>query len=366
MNPGGAPGCFTARRFQNLFRAMRYKNYTYIIICCLLGGLSVFFMQGCSKDENESPDKNSVAIPFNLNANQKDLLLSSSFDNSSHTVNRILILPFKKTSETATNDDINFVPDFTAAKQFDVSTFPTNATMLNLTQGISYKVMVIGYNRNDYNQSNPTATGSRFSIGSINNPIQLDNLHLNPTSPVSIPEFFSCVCNAQTNGSSLGAIFVAQDGIKLTGNLTRIISGLSLEVTNIPAFVDSVTLVAEQLVTAIKARDGVPTAWQTVGDAGNKILGKLVPTNNTVNFNTYLLPTFDARKTKLFLDVHYGSFTERYMVKIPDLADVSVSNSIIFLPNQAVNITGDYAKINIGFTITGTINLDDDAWDGIQ
>lgn len=29
-------------------------------------------------------------------------------------------------------------------------------------------------------------------------------------------------------------------------------------------------------------------------------------------------------------------------------------------------MTGNYANINIGFTLAGNINLDDNAWDGLQ
>ncbi len=344
---------------------MRYKNFVYVLYC-MFGIAASIFIQGCSKDDDEIPDKNKIVVPFALNANQKDLLLAS-FNNSSYTVNRVLILPFKKNNEAATNDDANFIPDFGAAKQFNVNTFPAYATiMLNLTQNTSYKVLVVGYNRNDYDFSNPTATGTRFSINSISNPISLENIQLSLTSPVVVPEFFVCTCSATLNNVPVGNVFLAQRGIKLSGGMKRLVSGLSLEITNIPAFVDSVTLVAERLVTAVKAKDATPTAWQIAGDSGNKTLGKQAPINHVVSFKNYLLPTFDAHKTKLFLDVHYGRFTERYTVKVPDVAGVSSANSITFMPNQAVEINGNYSHINLGFTISGTINLDDNSWDGIH
>lgn len=56
----------------------------------------------------------------------------------------------------------------------------------------------------------------------------------------------------------------------MTGTLKRLVSGLTLEVTNIPAYVNSMTLIAEQLVTATRATDGTALAWQTAGDSGIK------------------------------------------------------------------------------------------------
>lgn len=327
--------------------------------------MSNILLQACSKEEIKIQNKNEVAVPFEIN-NSPESLFSILFESNSYTVNRILLLPFRKSNEAVTNEDINFIPDFSEAKQFDINSFPAYATMLNLTAGYSYKVMVIGYNRNDYNFANPATTGTRFAINSISSPTQLDNIQLSLASPVSTPEFFVCTCDASVNNVSLGNIFIPQQNLKLSGSLKRIVSGLSLEIINIPDFVDSISLVAEQLVTAVKVKDATATVWQTAGDTGNKILGIQTPSDNKVSFGINLLPSFDAHKAKLFLDIHYGQFTDRYTVKVNDVAGVSSSNSIIFLPNQVVNITGDYSNIDIGFTISGSINLDDDSWDGLQ
>ena len=74
-----------------------------------------------------------------------------------------------------------------------------------------------------------------------------------------------------------------------------------------------------------------------------------------------------TRNTLLYLDVAYGTgFKERYTVKIPDQTGVVSGNRITFDSNHWVKITGDYSSINLGFTLSGNINLDDNAWDGIQ
>ena len=102
-------------------------------------------------------------------------------------------------------------------------------------------------------------------------------------------------------------------------------------------------------------------------DGGARILGTRTPVSGNVSFNLYMLPTTAARKTLLYLDVAYGNgFTERYTVKIPDTEGVVSGNRVTFDSNHWVKITGDYSAINLGFTLIGNINLDDNAWDGIQ
>ncbi len=336
---------------------MYSPRYILNILC---GLLFVVFFQACSRDKSEYAGAG-VDVAFELDMTQPRLL-PASFNGTTYSVNRILILPFKKTSEAATDDDVNFVPEYTAAKQFDVTAFPFYATKLNLSTTSSYKIMVIGYNRNDYDFSNPTAVNTRFSLLPASSPT-LANFQLALNSPEIIPEFFSCMATAYNNNVSIGTKFLPQKTIKLTGNLKRLVAGLSVEVTGVPAFVDSITLVAQQLVTGIRATDGTPLAWENLV---NRKIGKQTAVSGTVSFSNFMLPTLDAHKTQLFLDVYYGVNVERYTVKVNDLAGVSSSNSITFTKNQVVNITGDYSKINFGFTITSAINLDDNDWDGVN
>lgn len=66
------------------------------------------------------------------------------------SVNRILILPFRKTDEASSNDAANFIPEYSAARQLDVNSFPAVVTMLTLSAASTYQLLVIGYNRSDY------------------------------------------------------------------------------------------------------------------------------------------------------------------------------------------------------------------------
>ena len=227
--------------------------------------------------------------------------------------------------------------------------------------------MIIGYNQNDYDFLNQNDATRRFSIISTAIPATLANVCLQPANPAVVPEYFSCIGTGYLNASAVGQTFKPSQVNNVKGILTRLVSGLSLQVSNVPGYVKSMTLVAEQLVTGIRTTDAVPLTWQTAGDGGVRILGTRTPVSGNVNFNLYMLPTTATRKTLLYLDVAYGNgFTERYTVKIPDSEGVVSGNRITFDSNHWVKIAGDYSAINLGFTLVGNINLDDNAWDGIQ
>lgn len=266
-----------------------------------------------------------------------------------------------------TNDAANFAPDYTSARQIDVNVFPYTTAMLNLTAGSTYQVMVLGYNRNDYDYANTSSGTRHFDIGlSGSMPATLADMAVKLVDPTNIPELFSCMASGYNNSIFMGRMFKPEQINSIQGGLTRLSSGFTLDITNIPAFVSSISLTAEQLVIAINTTDGTPRQWQTAGDSGVKLLSTLIPASGRVTFNTFMLPTFDARKTLFYLDVTYASTTERYTVKILDDLGVVSGNRIIFTPNHWVKVVGDYSSINLGFIISNDINLDDNTWDGLQ
>lgn len=283
-----------------------------------------------------------------------------------HRVNRILLLPFRKSAENLTDDNANFVPAYNLASQINVNQFPANSAKLHLQSGTTYKVMVIGYNQSDFDFTNQTNPTNRFDIGSVTTPTTLANFHLSLKSAVVVPEFFTCIAQAYLGAVPQGTAFRPEQGYTLQGTLVRLVSGLSITITQVPSFVQSITLRAENLVKSSLATTAAATQWQITGDGANRTLDKQTPVNGTVTISVFLLPTFATYKTGLYLDVAFGSTSGTYTVKSPDGAVVS-SNRFIFNPNQAINLTGDYTvAINYGFTISRDINLDDDKWDGIQ
>ncbi len=323
------------------------------------------WLGGCSTDDIPI-DQEVERISVPLTITEEGLSITRAVGDATPSVNRVLILPFKKTNEALANDPVNFVPDYIAAKQIDVNTFPLNTAMFRLSVGSTYQLMMIGYNRNEYDFADPGNSSRRFDIGLSGRPGSLADMNLKLVSAVNIPELFSCMGNGYNQSALVGGMFRPEQINNIKGVLNRISSGLTLNISNIPAYVTSVQLSAEQLVTAVKATDGTPVQWQTAGDSGIKVLGTMTPVSGRVTFSTFMLPTLDTRKTLLFLDVTYAAITERYTVKIADTAGVITGNRIIFSPNHWIRIDGDYSRINIGFTLSYNINLDDNAWDGIQ
>lgn len=293
---------------------------------------------------------------------------SRNVGSSIHSVDRILLLPFKKTNEALENIDTNFEPEYTAAKQVDVNSFPVSTMTMALTSSSTYKIIVLGFNRTDYNMSDPNNTNNTFSLGSTDAPVTLANFHLQAAKATVVPEFFTDVCICYNNGEVVGEFFkpaTLQD-ISLEGNLERIVSGLNVELSDIPEAVTSVSLIAEQLVKAVQPTNATPTLWQTSDDGEERTIAIKAPSLGTVSFGNLLLPTTDIHSTKLYLDLtYYGTLTERYIINVPDVAGVSSSNSITFTKNQVVNISGSYNSTGLDFKLNATINLEDDIWDGI-
>ena len=334
---------------------------------CLLWSIAILMLSGCSQNEiAEEPDRQIISVPVEITGLQTNK--EKSIETQPYTVNRVLLLPFKKIDEgISANNESNFAPDYTAARQVNVNALTSYMTMLNLSANSTYKILVIGYNQNDYNFNDQSNVNNKFSLGSVSNPTLLNNIQLLTKSAASVPEFFIATCQSYNNTNVTGEYFKPPQIKTLKGNLTRLVSGLNIEITDIPTYITSITLVAEKLVKGIQPVSTIATVVQSASDADNlKTFSTQIPASAKVSFNHYLLPTLDINKTKLYLDIKYGIFTERYIIKVPDTNGVLSGNSITFSPNHVVKISGNYSNINIGFVLSYSINLDDDNWDGIQ
>lgn len=337
---------------------MATKNYFWLIPVFLL-------MIGCAKTDEDIPVPENNKVTVELNLNRYSPLQSRAIGDNTSTVNRVLILPFQKVDESLPDTETSFQPNYDLATQVDISTFPLTSARIELLSSYSYRLLVIGFNQADYNFRAPAAS-NKFLIGSATAPANLSNFYLYPKSAAQVPEFFSVVCTATDNGTNLGTTFIPTPTIKLSGTLTRKVGAVSVTVTDVPPLVSSVTLVANNLTQAIKATDGTPLLWQTAYDPANKLDTRTVPINGTTVLQAYILPAPIAQKTALYLDVNIGGIIQRYTIKVNDVSGASSATQVYFPMNYVVNITGSYNLINFGFTINGNINLDDNAWDGLN
>ena len=329
-------------------------------------GIVLVVFSGCSAEDNRDLFPTESSIPVHLTISGINCYSRAPGD-AAMSVNRILIIPFRKANENLSNDPANFIPEYNSARQLNIGAFPAVATMLNLSPSSTYQLAIIGYGQSDYDFMNQNDTFRKFSITSTATPATLENVCLQPSNATVVPEFFSCLGIGYMNSTMVGPAFKPSQINNVKGTLVRLVSGLSLQINNVPGYVKSMALVAERLVTGIRVSDAAPLTWQTASDGSLKTLGTKAAVSETVNFNLFILPTTAARSTLLYLDVVYGNgFTERYTVKVPDSAGVVSGNRITFDSNHWVKITGNYSSVNIGFTLAGNINLDDNAWDGIQ
>lgn len=328
----------------------------------VLLALAAIVVAGCSREDSSAADPERMRSVSVLVAYPPT---RSIVDDGTHHVNRVLILPFRKSAENLPDDNANFLPAYAYARQVDVTLFPLTTAELHLPVGVTFKVLVLGYNRLDYDFNDRDNPANRFDFGSLATPATLANFYLAPTFATAVPEFFSSVATVYDGPVPIGETFRPEQGLALQSELRRLVSGFSVTVANVPPFVKSMTLRAGNLVRSSLAVGAAPQQWQTDGDGGNRVLGTQTPVAGVVSFNHYLLPTFAAHKTGFTLTVAFGSTTQSYVVKAPDGPAVS-ANQFIFNPNEAINLTGTYATIGLGFSIDYGINLDDDQWDGLQ
>ncbi|WP_018337216.1 hypothetical protein [Butyricimonas synergistica] len=329
-------------------------------------GIVLIILLSCTHDkESELQEYDLARIDLSIG---NEIQLSPESRAQNYSVNRILVLPFPKLNAALPDSRAdNFITAWNFARQWDINSFPTQSLTLGLPKSFTYKVLIIGYKQSDYNYYNRNAVSNLIELTSQPTPTSLANFLLAPKSPTIVPEFYTCLCTATKDGTAIGTVFTPDNtsNISLSGQLKRFVSGLTVSITNIPGYVKSIALVAGNLVKAVQVNDTIATAVQVPGDNQSRKLQEQTPSAQTVNFNVFLLPTRSTNKTTFSLIVKYDSVTETYLIKVPD-SPVSQNNNIILRPNEIVNISGDYSKINIGFAIGRTIDLDDDKWDGFN
>lgn len=328
-----------------------------------------FLLSSCSSDTGidiETESNHIVHVPIEIN--NAEISWTRSIEHQPNTTNRVLLLPFKKNDENIINNESdNYSPDFSAAREVEIGAAISSFSKLNLLSGHTYKIIAIGYNQTDYNFADMHNPNNRFSIESTVSPATLLSTYLLSQSATSVPELFFGTGNALNGDTLKGEYFKPEQITRVKATLTRVVSGLNIEIKDIPQDISSITLVAEKLVKGVFLPELSSASIIAAEDADLlKTLSTQSPQGGSVSFNHYLLPTFDLNRCQLYLDVSYNNYTDRYTVKVPDVSGISLANRLIFSPNQVIKISGSFSQMNIGFNISYGINLEDDVWDGIQ
>lgn len=320
----------------------------------------ILLIAGCSRGDEREIIVQEKDVPVQLEVGYETGLDTRALEDGSQNVNRVTVLFFQKINEGGSNtDNTNFTLQSTYTLQQDITSFPAQVSN-TIATGHTYRAYIVGYNQTDYNNG-----VGRFGFVSPAGGQTLDKYDIFLNSPTSVPQFFIASCSATQGSTDLGTAFLptTSDPVKLKGVLQRVVSGISLSITGIPAFVQSISLRAGNMVTAMKITDGNSTQLAAAGTS--KTLATLTPVSGNILFENLLLPVWNGNTTPLYLDVKYGSTTQTYQVKVQNTA-ISTGNNITLIPNTVVKITGTYNNINLGFLISDNINLDDNTWDGLH
>lgn len=332
------------------------KGILYILLCSLVMCFS------CSDDSVISDNEvitSSIRVEVNISMGR----VTQTKSDATVSVNRILLLPFVKANEGQDNANANFQPQYDDAKQIDLDFLPTHITGLELQSMHTYVLMVIGYNRDDYDFYNSENTQQKFSLGASVLPATLDNFHIDIVNPEDVPEIFTGKgIGYGTQGESY-TYFKPEDVTSINANLNRMISCLQINIDHIPDNVQSISLLADPLVKSGLLIDNHPVS---IYPNAPILLAKNARIEGKVSFRKYMLPTLDRYPTILYVDIVTDVGEGRYSIRVPDVGNISLNNRISFMPNHEVKITGSYDKIDSGFIINNSINLDADEWDGLE
>lgn len=339
-----------------------YKIHTVLLLILVFAFTATSCSDDTFKDDVEGP-KDPVAVRFDIGMSGTSTRV---FDNT-HNINRVLILPFVKTDEILVNSELTFTPLYNFARQIDVTSFPACGIELLLPdKSKTYTVLVVGYNRNDYDFNNRSNPANKFDLSNAGIPANLSNTNITLNQGGASPELFMCQLHAFSGTTDQGVYFKPEQGYDLSGTLTRMVGGISVQLTNVPDYVSSIKLRAEKVSNNIKLTNSYTQSMLSA--AGGYVLGTAAPVNNTVSIDSYIMPVYHnliTYTTKLYLDVSYGTTVQTYSVRV--LQSSVLKTDFSFKSNEVTQFSGDYQTVlAFGFLAEITIELDDTAWDGIH
>lgn len=336
------------------------KNHLYIIL------LGIIILSSCSDDNENLKIRYKEGAPVTIDIDiVQSLYVQPREINSSDeiTVNRILIIPFVKTSESLDNSDFNFVPDFNLIKQIDLDSFPYFSSKLTLLSSHTYIVYAIGCNSADFDFNSQDSLQNKFSIGANDTPLTLGNFHIETTNILDVPELFTGIGEGYNISTTTGNYFQPENITNLKIELKRMVGKLTLEITEIPENVISISLLTDKLVKAIRISDGEASLWN---DNDIEEMDTAIPSGAKISISKFVLPTYVLHAPAFYLDIITSNYRQTFNVNIPDIEGVSENNRVVFVPNHEVRISGSYDKVNSEFVVNKSINIGEDEWNGIN
>ena len=240
--------------------------------------------------------------------------------------------------------------------QIDVDRFPVTDFKLLLSPLSTCKLVVLGFNRRDYDlyDSDPLTDGLVIDYGGGLPELSVEDRAAERGTPQTAELFFD-VSDPFRPGS----------GTTVSATLVRMVGGISVTLTSVPAGVEMRLYHTTPFVTR----------WRVVGGTGD---GYTLPnnypmTNNGGGVSSYSRYYFPTGTDPVTMDIEAidssappGETPRRVPVA------TSAGREFNLEADQALNLSGDYRNVVLGqafFAITPSddgIYIDDDKWDGID
>ncbi len=317
--------------------------------------LGVCMLGSCQRVDPASGER--VEIDMRIGADKA--IHTRAFSNDDPlTVDRIVVLPFTKNNAAAeANSNYRAAPEL--AVQIDVDQFPVTNLRLFLSPFSTCRLVVLGFNRQDYDFYNRNPSTDDIVIdwsGTL--------------ADLNIEDRAAAKGTAQTAELfyDLSDPFVPSGGTSVSALLERIVGGISITLTSVPAGVEmrlfhTTPLTTRWMVTAAAAAGNVDTTGSYY-----------VMTNQGGGVSYYQRYYFPTAGTPVTMDLQAVD-TSDPSAETP-IARVQVAtsegNRFEVEANYATNLSGDYRSVILGqelFVANPTdenIHIDDDNWDGVD
>lgn len=317
--------------------------------------LTLVGLVGCAVDDSPvSASEGTVDVRLSLTAGGWQTRVFTN-DPATHSVDRILVIPFNKTGADTTA--ASYTPDMSQIVQYDVAAFEYEVST-KLLRGKTYKILVLGYNSADYDYYDRLSGSNKFELDYMATSLEDFALTIVPpdgVSPIASCEIFKGFATI-ADGSDY---FVAGENNEIKCTLQRMVGGFSITLNDIPSDAEYVLLAANGLsYGAMLGGDESPISSTSDED----MLALLTPSEGTISFDIYL---FSCAGASFQIQVGVSGFQlPVYTIVATNPATGETLDIFPIVANEAYNLSGSYNDFKFVIDIGPSVGLDDDEWDG--
>ena len=310
----------------------------------------------CQQDDMTPGDN--VEVDVRIGAD--NVIETRAFGNDDPlSVDRILVIPFTKSNGLA-EDNANYKAARELVKQIDVDQFPVVDLKILLSPLSTCRLVVIGFNRQDYDLygGDPLSSGIAIDYGSSLSELSIEDRAAENGSPRTAELFYD-----------MSDPFRPGSGTTVSATLIRMVGGISVTLTNVP----------EGVETRLCHTTPLTVRWMVIGETAADTFdtqeGYYPMTNNgggVSYYSRYYFPTTGATPVTMELEaVNTSSLpSDPPIARVP--VATSSGNQFTLDAGQAINLNGDYRQVILGQELfvanpsNNGINIDDDDWDGVD